>query len=295
MILDQKDKERKRINEGRPVYKPREAGQGLGSEIDRYNRDIRGKIIKRIPPDEDGNRKLYRLRKWQGKIKGTKNDASLDRNLSIARPKLDSICGNLKIAESHKQECLKLYIDAVKKGLIKGHSIEAAVAAIIRVISRKYELPITLKELAEASGRKKKQIEKARKKICGKLEIKMARDSAIKLLPKWAQKLETFGLIEKAEEIIKKAEKKGIASGKKPLTIALAALIMADKLTDTNQLTVKTAALKGGITEKTISKGCDTLKTIMERREKKKIKAYMRADKRKYKYNKKAKNVELRE
>jgi transcription initiation factor TFIIB len=96
--------------------------KGLTTEIDKYDRDIKGKAI---PAERKA--KFYRLRKWQTR---SKMATSLQRNLSKALPELDRMCSYMKIPSNVKEECALLYRKCAEKGIVKGRSIESMVAAI---------------------------------------------------------------------------------------------------------------------------------------------------------------------
>lgn len=147
----------KRARTGGPV-KFAKLNKGLTTEIDRYDRDIRGGAIQ---PERKAQ--LYRLRKWQRR---SRMRDSVQRNLSIALPELDRMCAYMNIPGTIKEECAMWYRKAVNKGLVRGRSIESVVAAVIYLISRKHHLPKTLEELAEVSGVKKKDIGRSYRFAC---------------------------------------------------------------------------------------------------------------------------------
>ncbi len=219
--------------------------KGLTTEIDRYDRDIRGGSIQ---PERKAQ--LYRLRKWQRR---SRMSSSMQRNLSIALPELDRICSYLNIPNNLKEECAMWYRRAVKNGLVKGRSIECVVAAIIYLISRQHRLPKTLEELEEATGVKKKDIGRSYRFVCRKLKVKMPVATAIDYVPRFASELGLSGATEaKAIEIVELAKKKGITSGKGPTGVAAAAIYLAGKLTNDKQTQKSIASKLSGVTEVTI-------------------------------------------
>lgn len=199
-------------------------GKGLTTEIDKYDRDIKGKAI---PAERKA--KFYRLRKWQTR---SKMATSLQRNLSKALPELDRMCSYLKIPSNIKEECALLYRKCAEKGIVKGRSIESMVAAIIYLVTRKNKIPKTLEELETASGVKKKLISGSFRKIIHEMGIKMPVTTAADYVPSLAVSLEASGeTMAKAIELVEKAKEASVTTGKVPISVAIAALYLASDLT----------------------------------------------------------------
>jgi len=219
--------------------------KGLTTEIDRYDRDIRGGPIQ---PERKAQ--VYRLRKWQRR---SRMSDSIQRNLSIALPELDRMCACLKIPNNIKEECAMWYRRAVTSGLVRGRSIECVVAAIIYLISRRHHLPKTLEELEEVSGVKKKDIGRSYRFVCRRLKLKMPVATPMDYVPRFASELGLSGRTEaKAIEILEMATKRGITSGKGPTGVAAAAIYLAGKITNDKQTQKDIAGRLVGVTEVTI-------------------------------------------
>ncbi len=234
----------KRSRTGGPV-KYAKLDKGLTTEIDKYDRDIRGGAIQ---PERKAQ--LYRLRKWQRR---SRMSDSFQRNLSIALPELDRMCAYLSIPGNIKEECAMWYRKAVSKGLVRGRSIESVVAAVIYLISRQHQLPKTLDELEEASGVKRKDIGRSYRFLCRKLDIKMPIATPMDYVPRFASELGLSGETEaKAIEILEEAREKGIISGRGPTGVAAAAIYLAAKITNDKQTQKGIAGKLIGVTEVTI-------------------------------------------
>ena len=234
----------KRSRTGGPV-KYAKLDKGLTTEIDKYDRDIRGGAIQ---PERKAQ--LYRLRKWQ---RHSRMSDSFQRNLSIALPELDRMCAYLSIPGNIKEECAMWYRKAVSKGLVRGRSIESVVAAVIYLISRQHQLPKTLDELESASGVKRKDIGRSYRFLCRKLDIKMPIATPMDYVPRFASELGLSGETEaKAIEILEEAREKGIISGRGPTGVAAAAIYLAAKITNDKQTQKGIAGKLIGVTEVTI-------------------------------------------
>lgn len=237
------EQEAKRARAGGPL-KFAKLNKGLTTEIDRYDRDIRGGSI---PPESKAQ--IYRLRKWQ---KRTRMSDSVHRNLSMALPELDRMCAHLNIPNNIKEECAQTYRKAVAKGVVRGRSIESVVAAIIYLVSRQHHLPKTLEELEEASGIKKKDIGRSYRTVYRGLDLRMPVVTAMDYVERLASELKISGNTQKkAKLVLELARNKGITSGKAPVGAAMAALHIAGELTN-DENAPKDITAFAGIPEATI-------------------------------------------
>ncbi len=226
--------------------------KGLTTEIDRYDRDIRGG-----PIEPERKAQLYRLRKWH---KRSRMYDSVQRNLSIALPELDRMCAYLNITGNIKEECAMWYRKVVSCGLVRGRSIESVVAAVIYLISKQHQLPKTLEELEDASSVKRKDIGRSYRFICRRLNLKMPVATPMDYVPRFASKLGLSGETEaKAIEILEEARERGITSGRGPTGIAAAAIYLAGRITKDKQTQKGIASRLKGVTEVTIRNRYDEL------------------------------------
>ncbi|MCK4781380.1 transcription initiation factor IIB [Candidatus Parcubacteria bacterium] len=229
---------------------------GLTTEIDHYDRDILGRSI---PTERKAQ--LYRLRKWQRRARmGT----SVDRNLSIALPELDRMCGHLNIPNNIKEECAQLYRKCVKERIVRGRSIESVVAAVIYLISRQRKLPKILDELESVSGVKKKDIGRSYRIICRRMKIRMPVTTAADYISRLASKAGVSGETQaKAIEILEKARKDGTISGRVPISMAAAGIYLAAEMTgDENAKQIKGIS---GVSEMGIKNRYNELKRFIDR------------------------------
>ena len=234
----------KRTRVGSPLKYAKQS-IGLTTEIDRYDRDIRGGPIQ---PERKAQ--LYRLRKWQRR---SRMSDSVQRNLSIALPELDRMCSHLNVPGNLKEECAVWYRKALSAGLVRGRSIESVVSAVIYLITRQHQLPKTLEELAEVSGVKRKDIGRSYRFLCKNLKVKMPIASPMDYVPRFASRLGISGETEaKAIEILEKARAKGIISGRGPTGVAAAAIYLAARLTKDKQTQKGISGRLPGVTEVTI-------------------------------------------
>ncbi len=233
----------KRARGGAPVKYMR-PNKGLVTEIDQYNRDIRGSKIS-----SKKQAQLYRMRKWH---KRASIASSMERNLAIALSELDRIASYLGLPESIREAAALMYRKCIEKGLIRGRLIESVVAAVIYAICREYGIPRTLDEISEISGVEKKEIGRTYRFISHELELKVPLTDPTHYVPRFSSALKLSGKVqEKAIELLKKAISKGLISGRGPTGVAAAAVYIASAV-EGERRTQKEVADVAGVTEVTI-------------------------------------------
>ena len=116
-----------RARTGAPI-KYTKPNRGLVTEIDLYNKDIRG---VRIPSKRQAQ--LYRMRKWH---KRASIASSSERNYLIALPELNRVASYLGLPDNIRETAALLYRKCVQNNLIRGRPIETVVQAVIYAACR---------------------------------------------------------------------------------------------------------------------------------------------------------------
>ncbi|MEK6953409.1 MAG: transcription initiation factor IIB [Candidatus Micrarchaeota archaeon] len=218
--------------------------KGLVTEIDQYNRDIRG---GKILPSQQAQ--LYRMRKWH---KRASISNSIERNLAIALTEMNRVAAHLGLEESIRESSALLYRKCVEKGLIRGRQIESVVSAVIYAICRQYGIPRTLDEIAVIAEIPKKEIGRTYRLITQELELKVPLTNPRFYISRFVTALRLSGETQqKANEILNQALKKGLISGRGPMGVAAAAVYIASVSTGERR-TQKEVADVAGVTEVTI-------------------------------------------
>jgi transcription initiation factor TFIIB len=165
----------------------------------------------------------YRLTKWHKRLIKSK-----DRNLSFALSELQRIVSYINLSRPIHERIAKYYEEAVNKGLVRGRSIESVVAALTYAVSREFGSPRTLDEIAEASGVDKREIGRTYRYIARELEIRILPADPITFIPRFCSMLGLSDKVQaKSAEILKKAKKYDVTSGKGPTGVAAAAIYIA--------------------------------------------------------------------
>ena len=124
--------------------------RGLATVINPLNKDASGKPLSTTMKST-----IERLRTWDSR---SKVNASSDKNLRQALSELGTLKDKLSLSDSVIEKAAYIYRKALDKGLVKGRSISALIAAALYAACRDTETPRTLKDVADAGNIKKKDI-----------------------------------------------------------------------------------------------------------------------------------------
>ena len=191
--------------------------------------------------------KFFRLRKWQYRI-----STAIERNLKLALAELKRVASFLKLPKSVEEESARVYTMAVKRGLVRGRSMESVVAGALYAACRRHEIPRTLDELSEASGIDKKEIGRTYRFITRELGIRILPSNPVDYIARFASALKLNPDTQsKAVQILEKAQRAELTSGRGPTGIAAASLYVA-ALINNEKRTQREVADVAGVTEVTI-------------------------------------------
>ncbi|MFW9781312.1 MAG: transcription initiation factor IIB family protein [Candidatus Heimdallarchaeota archaeon] len=204
---------------------------GLSTIIDRSN-------IK--SPD------LKRAAKWNSRMTWDK------RNMLIATTELKRIASNLNLPNHVKKAAIRLYIDAFKKKLLRGRSINGMVAACLYFACRERKIPRTLREILDETAVNAKNVRRCYRTIIRELNLKAPSTDPISLVPRFIAEL---GLDVETEKetiiILQKFTSKFSTSGKDPKGLCAGALYLVSKKKH-RKVSQKEIANIVGVTEVTL-------------------------------------------
>jgi transcription initiation factor TFIIB len=217
---------------------------GLATVIGGINKDASGKSLS-----ASMKATVERLRTWDSR---SQVHESMDRNLRQAFSELDRLSDKLAVSDSVVEKAAYIYRKALERGLVRGRSISALIAASLYAACRDRETPRTLKDVAVVSNVKKKDIARCYRLLLKEMDIKMPVVDPTKCVSRIASRA---GLSEKTKrralEILKKAEQARISAGKDPMGLAAAALYVSCSLEGEDK-TQRDVAEAAGVTEVTI-------------------------------------------
>ncbi len=138
---------------------------GLATIISPTNKDSSGK-----PLSASMRSTIERLRTWDSR---SQVHEPVDRNLRQAFSELSRLKDKLTISDSVLEKAAYIYRKAMEKGLVRGRSISALIAASLYTACRDTETPRTLKDIGGAANIKKKDIARCYRLIHRQLDLKM--------------------------------------------------------------------------------------------------------------------------
>ena len=197
-------------------------------------------LQKIINPD------LKRAAKWNTRITWQK------RNLLIATTELKRISSNLNLPNHVKEEAMRLYIEAFKRKLLRGRSINAMVAACLYLACRKKEIPRTLQEILDESSVSGKDVKRSVSTLIRELNLKTQSTDPVALIPRYISDLRLDSEIEElTTKILTTFISNFSISGKDPKGLCAGAIYLASKIRN-NDLTQQEIVNSIGITEVTL-------------------------------------------
>ncbi len=218
--------------------------RGLSTEISWKNKDSYGKSIP-----TKSRAQLYRLRKWQKRIKVSN---AAERNLTQALQELERIASNLGLPKDVRETAALIYRKAVKENMIRGRSIEGVVAASLYAACRMLDIPRTLDEIASVTRVNKREIGRIYRIMVRTLKLSIFPTRPENYIDRFCARLKLSGEVKKkAYEILKMAEDMHILSGRGPTGVAAAAIYIASIMADERR-TQREVAEIAGVTEVTI-------------------------------------------
>ncbi len=228
---------------------------GLATVIGLADRDASGRSL---PVSMRAT--IERLRTWDGR---SQVHEPVDRNLRQAFSELDRLADKLNVSDSVIEKAAYIYRKALERGLVRGRSISALIAASLYAACRDTETPRTLKDVSGVSNVKKKDVARCYRLLLREMDIRMPVVDPTKCISRIASK---SGLSEKTKrkalDILRKAEETRTSAGKDPMGLAAAALYVACVILGENK-TQKDVAEAAGVTEVTIRNRYKGLKVAL--------------------------------
>ncbi|KAG2474097.1 MAG: hypothetical protein NPMRth3_4930001, partial [Nitrosopumilales archaeon] len=156
---------------------------------------------------------IKRLRIWDSR---SQNDV-IDRNFRQAFSELSRLKDKLSLSDAVVEKAAYIYRKALEKKLVRGRTIHGMMGSALYAACREVETPRTLKDIAETTNIKKKEIARCYRLLLRELSLKMPVVDSVQNVARIASKA---GLSEKTKryaiEILRKAEENKISAGKNP-------------------------------------------------------------------------------
>jgi len=199
-----------------------------------------------IPKENIKNPDLKRAAKWNSRMSWDK------RNMLIATTELKRIGSNLNLPNHIKKAAIRLYIEAFKRKLLRGRSINGMVAACLYFACREKKIPRTLQEILDETSVNAKDVRRCYRTIIKELNLKVPSTDPISLIPRFIAELNLDTEDEKTTiKILKTFTSKFSTSGKDPKGLCAGALYLACKIR-AKRVSQKDIAMLVGVTEVTL-------------------------------------------
>jgi transcription initiation factor TFIIB len=170
------------------------------------------------------NPDLKRAAKWNSRMTWDK------RNMLIATTELKRISSNLNLPSHIKKTAIRLYIEAFKKKLLRGRSINGMVAACLYFACRERKIPRTLQEILDQTSVNAKNVRRCYRTIIRELNLKAPSTNPISLIPRFVAELSLDAETEKITiNILQSFVSKYSTSGKDPKGLCAGALYLVCK------------------------------------------------------------------
>jgi transcription initiation factor TFIIB len=218
--------------------------KGLSTIIGRTDRDASGHTL-----DAAVRSTMNRLRTWDFR---TQTNTSTDKNLRQAFSELDRLKDKLGLPDSIVEKTAYIYRKVQERGLLRGRSIPAVLAAAIYIACRELGFPRILKDITAISNIKHRYIAQAYRLLIMEFDLKIPSIDPIKCIIRIANNAKISEKTKRlAINIMHDTIKSGISAGKDPMGLAAAVLYISCLKTDENKIQ-RYIAEAAGVTEVTV-------------------------------------------
>jgi transcription initiation factor TFIIB len=213
--------------------------RGLSTTIDHGNKDASGNSLSSHTKNT-----FSRLRIWDNRSKSGPTEQNLRKAFNL----LNTIKSQLVIPDSTMEESAYIYRKAVAMKMTRGRSIDSVLCASLYAACRKAGIPRTLREIANVANVRKKDLTKAYRLLIRSLDLKIEPFDPSDFVTRVSSMIGTGEKTRRdALDILKKAEVKGLCTGKHPMVLVSAAVYLA-AIANCENKTQKNIAKAAGIT-----------------------------------------------
>ncbi|MGI8834607.1 MAG: transcription initiation factor IIB, partial [Nitrososphaeraceae archaeon] len=229
-----------KTNEVRPEWRTFNTGQsndnnrirtGMPASLARHDMGL-STIIGRADRDYTGNRIATSIKSTIDRLRildyRTQLYSSTDRSLKRAFSELDSLKDKLTLPDSVVEKTAYIYRKAQERGLVRGRTISATLAAAIYISCRQAGVGKTLKDIAQGTNVKPKALSHSYRMLLIELDIKTPMLDPIRCVVKVANKMQLDERITRqGMHIMHTAIRKEASAGKNPMGLAAAVLYIS--------------------------------------------------------------------
>jgi transcription initiation factor TFIIB len=208
-----------RIRTGMPTSLARH-DMGLSTIIGRTDRDYTG---NRITTSIKSTIDRLRILDYRTQLYG-----STDRSLNRAFYELDKLKDKLALPDSVVEKAAYIYRKAQSRGMIRGRTVSAMLAAAIYIACREFEVGKTLKDIAQGTNVKSKTLSQSYRILLTELDMKTPMLDPMRCIAKVANKMQLSERItRKGMDIMHTAIREEASAGKNPMGLAASVLYIS--------------------------------------------------------------------
>ncbi|MFB6251797.1 MAG: transcription initiation factor IIB family protein [Halobellus sp.] len=199
--------------------------KGLSTNIGWQNKDAYGNSLSSRQREQ-----MQRLRTWNERFR-TRD--SKERNLKQALGEIDRMASALGLPENVRETASVIYRRALDEDLLPGRSIEGVATASLYAAARQAGTPRSLDEIERVSRVDKMELTRTYRYVVRELKLEVEPADPEQYVPRFASDLDLSDEAERtARELLRKAKRAAIHSGKSPVGLAAAAVYAAALLTN---------------------------------------------------------------
>jgi transcription initiation factor TFIIB len=188
------------------------ADMGLSTLISRSDKDAGGYEIE---PSMAST--MHRLRTWDFRTQV----GGSHQTLRYAFRELDTLKDKLGLPEAIIEKTAYIYRKAQQRGMARGRSVSALLAATIYVACRQIGVPRTLDDIAAISNIKRKSIAKCYRQIIFELDLKLPIVDNTKCIARVANRVSVSERTKyRAISLMNDVVRSGLSAGKDPMVLA---------------------------------------------------------------------------
>jgi transcription initiation factor TFIIB len=191
---------------------------GFQTKIGGTNRDASGTPLK---PEK--KLQMQRLQELDSRSR-----RSEIRNLRVALRELKRVCSQLGLPRPVIESAAIYYRKALKKGLVRGRSIEGIVASAVYLAARNHNTTVTIRDMIQTVRIDQKELGRFVRVLLDELKVKPNQIDPKVLVHRLATTLDVSMITQRrALQLIEKTKQKNGTLGKNPVSIAAAAFYIA--------------------------------------------------------------------
>jgi transcription initiation factor TFIIB len=204
---------------------------GMPTSLARHDMGL-STIIGRTDTDYTGNRIAASIKSTIDRLRildyRTQLYSATDRSLKRAFAELDSLRDKLALPDSVIEKTAYIYRKAQERGMVRGRTVSAMLAAAIYIACREMGVGKTLKDIAQGTNVRTKSLSQSYRILLTELDIKAPMLDPMRCIAKVANRIHLNERItRRGMDIMHTVIRKEASAGKNPMGLAAAVLYIS--------------------------------------------------------------------